>query len=158
MNAVMTWWAVSLTLLNHQFGNEVLSRETLLSVVPIFVAVLVWLTRILFIGAFTVAGEHIFDFSRDSLTREPHVQPALPTQSRPVRAPKREPVRQSPRTPAPVAAQHTDEAPSSPDNGFPTRPSQPQRQNSRIRQRPPMPNSGIRRVPATGVQARSRNN
>ncbi len=69
MNAAMTWWAVSLTLLNHQFGNEVLGRETLLSVVPIFVAVLVWLTRILFIGAFTVAGEHIFDFSRESLVR-----------------------------------------------------------------------------------------
>lgn len=24
MNAIMTWWAVSLTLLNHDFGNEVL--------------------------------------------------------------------------------------------------------------------------------------
>ena len=63
MNAVMTWWAVSLTLLNHEFGNEVLSRDQLLRYVPIFVAVLVWLTRILFIGAFTVAGERIFDFS-----------------------------------------------------------------------------------------------
>ena len=57
MNAVMTWWAVSLTLLNHPFGNEVLSREVLLRSVPIFVAVLVWLTRILFIGSLTVAGE-----------------------------------------------------------------------------------------------------
>ena len=38
MNAMMTWWAVSLTLLNHQFGNEVLSRELLLQYVPIFVA------------------------------------------------------------------------------------------------------------------------
>ena len=50
MNAVMTWWAVSLTLLNHEFGNEVLGRETLLTLVPIFVAALVLLTRILFIG------------------------------------------------------------------------------------------------------------
>ena len=49
MNAVMTWWAVSLTLLNHDFGNEVLTRAQLLKAVPIFVAVLVWLTRILFI-------------------------------------------------------------------------------------------------------------
>ncbi len=63
MNAVMTWWAVSVTLLNNAtFGNEVLGREQLLRWVPIFVAVLVWLTRILFIGAFTVAGDHIFDF------------------------------------------------------------------------------------------------
>jgi len=59
MNAMMTWWAVSLTLLNHNLGNEVLSREQLLHIVPIFVAVLVWLTRILFIGALTVASEEI---------------------------------------------------------------------------------------------------
>lgn len=63
MNAVMTWWAVSVTLLAHDFGNEILSREQLLGVVPIFVATLVWLTRILFIGAFSVAGEHIFDLA-----------------------------------------------------------------------------------------------
>jgi hypothetical protein len=61
LNAAMTWWAVSLTLLNHSFGNEVLSREQLLQIVPIFVAALVWLTRILFIGAFSVAGEHLFE-------------------------------------------------------------------------------------------------
>jgi hypothetical protein len=160
MNAVMTWWAVSLTLLNHNFGNEVLSRETLLSVVPIFVAVLVWLTRILFIGAFTVAGDHIFDFSRSSLARES--RPQMPVQSQPVRAPKREPANRTPRprtsVPAPTyaaneapAPQH-DEAPTAP-----TRPYPPQRQNSRIRRQPPLPNSsGIRRVPATGVQAKSR--
>lgn len=59
MNAMMTWWAVNLTLLAHPLGNEVLSRGQLLEVVPPFVAVLVWLTRILFIGAFSVAGEHL---------------------------------------------------------------------------------------------------
>lgn len=62
MNALMTWWAVSLTLLNHDFGNEVLSRAQLLQIVPIFVAVLVWLTRILFIGALTMTGEHLLAF------------------------------------------------------------------------------------------------
>lgn len=60
MNAIMTWWAVNLTLLNHDLGNEVLSREELLRFVPLFVAVLVWLTRILFIGAFSIAGSHLF--------------------------------------------------------------------------------------------------
>lgn len=60
MNAIMTWWAISLTLLTHDFGNEVLSREQLLRWVPFFVATLVWLTRILFIGAISVAGEYIF--------------------------------------------------------------------------------------------------
>jgi hypothetical protein len=60
MNAIMTWWAVNLTLLNHELGNEILSREELLRFVPLFVAVLVWLTRILFIGSFSIAGVHLF--------------------------------------------------------------------------------------------------
>ncbi len=59
MNAVMTWWAVSLVLLEGPLGNEVMSRDQLLNIVPIFVAVLVWLTRILFIGAVTLAGERL---------------------------------------------------------------------------------------------------
>lgn len=66
MNALMTWWAVSLTLLSHDLGNEVLGRSDLLHVVPVFVAVLVWLTRILFIGAFSVAGNQIFAMDRSS--------------------------------------------------------------------------------------------
>jgi hypothetical protein len=59
MNAVMTWWAVSMTLLNNPIGNEVMSREQLIKIVPVFVAVLVWLTRILFIGAISMAGERL---------------------------------------------------------------------------------------------------
>jgi hypothetical protein len=66
MNALMTWWAVSITLLSHDLGNEVLSRSDLLQIVPIFVAVLVWLTRILFIGAFSVAGNHFFGLTPEA--------------------------------------------------------------------------------------------
>jgi hypothetical protein len=61
MNAILTWWAVSLALLNHQaLGNEIVSRETLLNSVPVFVAILVWLIRILMIGSFTLAGPRLF--------------------------------------------------------------------------------------------------
>jgi hypothetical protein len=60
MNAMMTWWAVTVTLLSHDLGNEVMTRQQLIQAAPIFVAVLVWLTRILFIGAFSVAGDHFF--------------------------------------------------------------------------------------------------
>lgn len=66
MNAVMTWWAVNLTLLSHDLGNEILGRAELLRFVPIFVAVLVWLTRILFIGAFSIAGDQIFEVAGTS--------------------------------------------------------------------------------------------
>lgn len=63
MNAMLTWWAVSLALLSHTgLGNEVIGRENLLSGVPIFVAVLVWLIRVLMIGTITLAGARIFKF------------------------------------------------------------------------------------------------
>ncbi|OGO14895.1 MAG: hypothetical protein A2Z14_08150 [Chloroflexi bacterium RBG_16_48_8] len=57
INAMLTWWAVSLALLNHNsLGNELISREALLSSVPVFIALLVWLIRVLMIGIFTLAG------------------------------------------------------------------------------------------------------
>lgn len=174
MNAVMTWWAVSLTLLNHDFGNEVLSRGQLLKYVPIFVAVLVWLTRILFIGAFTVAGEHIFDFSN---SRQTAVKPAPPVQApapRPLRAGSGpQPTQQVP-TPRPRMAtkpqqatpSRTAEVPNFLEEYDPV-PAQPTRVNtnpqsggngaSRVRQRPPVPNPSMRRVPMSGVQARGQN-
>jgi hypothetical protein len=61
MNAMLTWWGVSIALLNHEsLGNAVVDRETLLKVVPIFVAILVWLIRVLIIGTFSVAGDRLF--------------------------------------------------------------------------------------------------
>lgn len=61
MNAMLTWWSVSLALINHQgLGNEVLGREALLSGVPIFIAGLVWLIRVLLIGTLTLAGQRLF--------------------------------------------------------------------------------------------------
>jgi hypothetical protein len=61
MNAMLTWWGVSIALLNHEsLGNAVVERETMLKVVPIFVAVLVWLIRVLIIGSFSVAGDRLF--------------------------------------------------------------------------------------------------
>lgn len=61
MNAMLTWWGVSLAVLNHEtLGNSVIERTTLLRVVPIFVAVLVWLIRVLIIGTFSVAGDRLF--------------------------------------------------------------------------------------------------
>lgn len=61
MNAMLTWWGVSIALLQHEsLGNAVISREQLLRVVPIFVAVMVWLIRVLIIGTFSVAGDRLF--------------------------------------------------------------------------------------------------
>ncbi|MBI4770647.1 MAG: hypothetical protein HY784_09645, partial [Chloroflexi bacterium] len=71
MNAVLTWWGVSLALMAHPgLGNEILSREQLLSVVPVFVAVLVWLIRILLIGTFSMSGTRLFTPCRGSSTAQ----------------------------------------------------------------------------------------
>jgi hypothetical protein len=68
MNAMLTWWGVSLALLNHGgLGNEILGRETLLAVVPVFVSVLVWLIRILLIGLLSMAGDRLFTFMEQTL-------------------------------------------------------------------------------------------
>ena len=61
MNAMLTWWGVSIALLNHQsLGTAVVESATLIKIVPIFVAVMVWLTRVLIIGTLSVAGDRIF--------------------------------------------------------------------------------------------------
>ena len=61
MNALLTWWGVSLAVLGHQaLGNAILSRTILLKVVPVFVALLVWLIRVLLIGTFSLAGDRLF--------------------------------------------------------------------------------------------------
>ena len=61
MNAMLTWWGVSLAVLGHEtLGNAMIGRTTLLRVVPIFVALMVWLIRVLIIGTFSVAGENLF--------------------------------------------------------------------------------------------------
>lgn len=68
MNAILTWWSVSLALLNHPaLGNEVIARDSLLSGAPVFVAALVWLLRVLLIGTFTLAGNRRSPQSRSSL-------------------------------------------------------------------------------------------
>jgi len=64
MNAMLTWWGVSLAILGHNtLGNDVVNRSTLLHVVPIFVAVLIWLIRVLIIGSFSTSGSRIFGSS-----------------------------------------------------------------------------------------------
>jgi len=82
MNAMMTWWAVSIAMLSsgHQIGNEILGREQLLAYVPVFVAALVWITRILIIGTFSVAGDRLFTQAEAVLMQvRNEVQAARPT-------------------------------------------------------------------------------
>jgi len=81
MNATLTWWGVSLAILNHgTAGDAVIARETMLRAAPIFVALLVWLIRVLIIGTFSVAGERMIGGER------PEAAPIYRPVSRPAQA------------------------------------------------------------------------
>ena len=75
-NATLTWWGVSVAIVNHASaaGNAVVSNATLVKVVPVFVAVMVWLIRILIIGTFSVSGDNLFS-TADASSYRPHSYP-----------------------------------------------------------------------------------
>lgn len=80
MNAMLTWWGVSIAILQHEsLGNSVIARDTLIKVVPIFVAMMVWLIRVLIIGTFSVAGDRLFTQA------DKFAQPQLRTSAQTVR-------------------------------------------------------------------------
>lgn len=62
MNAMLTWWGISIAILNNNSlgAGVVVSSVTLTKTVPIFVAVMVWLIRVLIIGTFSMAGDRLF--------------------------------------------------------------------------------------------------
>ena len=62
MNAALTWWGVSVAIVNHpsQAAGAVISNETMTKVVPIFVAMMILLIRVLIIGTFSLAGDRLF--------------------------------------------------------------------------------------------------
>lgn len=61
-NAMLTWWGVSIAIMNHTSasGGAVISNETMTKVVPIFVAAMILLIRVLLIGSFSLAGDRMF--------------------------------------------------------------------------------------------------
>jgi hypothetical protein len=82
MNAILTWWGVAVAIRSHQeLSTLVMSQGTLIKVVPVFVALMVWLIRVLIIGTFSMAGERIFSFSE---ARSPKLGNATPNQSLPL--------------------------------------------------------------------------
>ena len=58
MNAILTWWGVSMAIANHSLKSQsILDSNTLTTIVPVFVALMVWVIRILIIGTISVAGD-----------------------------------------------------------------------------------------------------
>ena len=81
MNAILTWWGVSVAITNHTAaGTAIVGPQMLVKVVPVFVAIMVWMIRIMIIGTFSIAGERMFSVgeARSRATyseRQPQARP-----------------------------------------------------------------------------------
>lgn len=60
MNAILTWWGVSVAVAGHNMASSaVVNPQTITSVVPIFVAIMVWVIRILIIGTLSLSMDRL---------------------------------------------------------------------------------------------------
>ncbi|MDD2922011.1 MAG: hypothetical protein PHQ36_06965 [Anaerolineales bacterium] len=105
-NASLTWWGVAVAIHNHTAeGSLLVGQSAMTKIVPIMVAGMVWLIRVLIIGTFSVAGERLFTmadikpqpttYRNESARPAPVNQPFntnLPRQNYPRPAPKPQPV------------------------------------------------------------------
>lgn len=113
MNAALTWWGVSVAIVNHpsQSAGAVISSETMTKIVPIFVALMILLIRVLIIGTFSLAGDRLFttDVRRSYNNPRPAQQQTYrPAPSQPIVRPAsslKQPVQSSTFRPAPKAPQ-----------------------------------------------------
>jgi hypothetical protein len=61
-NAILTWWGVSVAIVSHASasGGTVVSTATMTKIVPVFVAAMILLVRVMIIGTFSLAGDRLF--------------------------------------------------------------------------------------------------
>ena len=116
MNAVLTWWGVSVAIANHTSasGNAVISTATMAKAVPIFVAAMILVIRILLIGTFSIAGDRLFTTGdRRAYNNAPRpaqqqtYRPVSPATLRPASSINRPVAQQNTFRPAPKPAQQT---------------------------------------------------
>ena len=79
MNAGLTWWGVSMAIYNHPVQSTiVVDPMTIITVVPIFVAVMVWILRILIIGSLVTAINRLMSPEKSEARVQPQVRPSQP--------------------------------------------------------------------------------
>lgn len=92
-NAILTWWGVSVAIVSHASasGGAVISTATMTKIVPIFVAAMILLVRVMIIGTFSLAGDRLFttdqrrSYNSPRPTYTPSSEPTYrPVQSQPV--------------------------------------------------------------------------
>src|SRR5512147_1452661 len=106
-NASLTWWGVSVAILQHNaLGGSLLGQENMTKLVPIFVAAMVLLIRVLLINTFSIAGERIFSMADERAAQskyQPQYKPSYRTENEPYRAPTSSYPRPAPK-PTPAAS------------------------------------------------------
>jgi hypothetical protein len=99
-NASLTWWGVSVAILNHQNSSgNILIGSSFGKIVPIFVAAMVLLIRVLLINTFSIAGDRIFSMADQ---RTSQYRPAFRSENESYRTPTPSYPRPAPK-PAPTA-------------------------------------------------------
>lgn len=84
-NASLTWWGVSVAILQHNaLGGVLVGQAAMTKIVPIFVAAMVLLIRVLLINTFSIAGERMFSNADD---RAGQYKPAYRSQNETYRTP-----------------------------------------------------------------------
>jgi hypothetical protein len=102
-NATLTWWGVSVAMLQHNAaGGVLLGPGTMMKIVPIFVAAMVLLIRVLLINTFSIAGDRLFSFA-EHRSGYYQSQPAYRTNTESLRTPSQSYPRPAPK-PTPAAA------------------------------------------------------
>ncbi len=65
-NATLTWWGVAVAVQQHSAAGGFLVGQTAMTqAVPVFVAAMVLIIRVLLINTFSIAGERIFTLAED---------------------------------------------------------------------------------------------
>lgn len=73
-NAILTWWGVSIAISSHAtVSAALLSTQSLTSIVPVMVAIMVWIIRILIIGSLSSTLEKLQTSNRRA---QPAARPA----------------------------------------------------------------------------------
>jgi hypothetical protein len=86
MNAILTWWGVSMAIASHELkSTAIVSTSTLTQVVPVFVSLMVWVIRILIIGTISVAGERFLwgESRKSTYVAKDYTQQKVPLAQRP---------------------------------------------------------------------------
>jgi len=89
MNAILTWWGVVMAMQSHSvLSAGIVDASFVTKVVPIFIALMVWVIRIFLIGTLSKKGDRFLKERNDPQTRTMSRREYRQAQSRAAQAAK----------------------------------------------------------------------